>query len=441
MKLFDNAIKPENFAEQVIWYGIICTYIFYLLGAQPLVVPAIIWFLSLYLAKKLWQQNDNTPETERINIPPLAWLWVACVAVLLPVLIIAHLDFDVSLVRLFKSLLKWSRGWAVWALLLLISSLKIRPKLVYRAITILCIQSLPAIFLSYLAFALKFPEYLLVSPLHRFGGDADFYTVFSFIRDGQHNLPRITLYSPWAPNLAMMGMVYYFVVRQEKNQKLKFIATIATVIMIVTPLSRTAIVCFPFLILLTWVLTHLAQPVIYFITGICTFLIGLFSTVILDFLEVFIARFHSLRASSSAVRIALVRISLDRWWNDAPIWGHGFTPPSGSRYTDYLPIGTSGCGTWVNLLYTKGIVGFSVIFVAIFCTFIDVLRKAQKNPIAKVGLSTMLVFLLFSFIEELDLLAYIYWPGILVIGLAIQEKVPSTLPTLSPATENNYKSV
>lgn len=422
MKIFDNSIKPQNFAEQIVWYLILGTYVFYFLGIQSLIIPGTIWLLAFYLAQTLWQQNKYTSANEKITISRTAWIWAICVTLMIPVLIISHLDFDTGTFRLTKSILKWSREWAVWALIPLIASLNIRPKLVYRAISLLCLQSFPFIILSYLAFMANVPEMLFTSPLHVLGGDSDMYSVTAFILDYQHHIPRITLYSPWAPNLAMIAMIYFFIVRQESNTKIKFLATICAVVMIITPISRTAIVCFPFLILISWLFTNFSQPIIYFCTGLGVFLTGLFAPILISFADTFIAKFHSARASSSALRITLVRMSLDKWWRDAPIWGHGYTKAVGPAYTYYYPIGTSGCGTWVNLLYTKGIIGFSAIFVAMLWTLIDLLIKAQKSTTAKVGLSVLLVFLVFSFVEELDLLAYLYWPGILIIGLAIKEE-------------------
>ena len=117
-----------------------------------------------------------------------------------------------------------------------------------------------------------------------------------------------------------------------------------------------------------------------------------------------------------------MRMSLDSWWKEARIWGHGFIKQQGPAYTYFFPLGTSGCGTWVNVLYTKGIVGFISVFIPIFWTFIALFLKSQKDKFARTGLSIFLVFLIFSLIEELDTLAYIYWPGLLAIGIALREE-------------------
>ena len=61
-----NKIKPENFPERVVWYAMIWTYIWFLLGATYIVGSVIGWILFFYLVLKLWFQDENTSPIERI---------------------------------------------------------------------------------------------------------------------------------------------------------------------------------------------------------------------------------------------------------------------------------------------------------------------------------------------------------------------------------------
>jgi len=47
-----KALHPENFEEQVVWYSITGTYLFYLLGALYILAPVIGWILLTYMIKK-----------------------------------------------------------------------------------------------------------------------------------------------------------------------------------------------------------------------------------------------------------------------------------------------------------------------------------------------------------------------------------------------------
>ncbi|MDV2993553.1 MAG: hypothetical protein N4J56_003207 [Chroococcidiopsis sp. SAG 2025] len=48
--------------------------------------------------------------------------------------------------------------------------------------------------------------------------------------------------------------------------------------------------------------------------------------------------------------------------------------------------------------------------------------KAQRNKIAEIGLSILLVLFVFTFSENISDLAYVYWSGLLIIGTAFRSK-------------------
>lgn len=415
-------IKPLNFEEKLVWYTIISTYGLYLFGAQPIIIPIVAWVLVAYLCKRIWQQSQEN--VVRITIPLTAWLWITSMGIILVAIIMGNLDFNVDTVRLMKSAFKWTREHALWGLLPLVACLNIRPKLIYRAVCILCAQSLLVIPFCYLAYLLRLPtSSLYVSPLAQVGGNSpDLYSVVLYFLDYDSNQVRLTLFSPWAPNLALISLIYFFIARQETNKTWRRIGMIGAIAMVLVSMSRAAILSFPVILLLTWILTNFTRPGVYFATGIGSFLLSVFSSQVTNFVSDATEKIHGARATSSEARMNLVTLSLNKWWNDAPIWGHGYTEPIGPAIVYFLPIGTSGCGTWVNLLYTKGIVGFMAFAVPFLWSFIQLVIKAQRSAIAKTGLSIILVFFFFSFTEELDLLAYLYWPGLLMLGIALKEE-------------------
>ncbi|MBE9193369.1 O-antigen ligase family protein [Gloeocapsopsis crepidinum LEGE 06123] len=419
-------MKPLNFEESLVWYTIIGTYGLYLFGAQPIVIPIVAWILVAYLGKKVWQQSKENTVRE-ITISSTTWLWMISMCIIVVAIIIGNLDFNVDTVRLMKSVFKWTREHALWGLLPLVACLNIRPKLIYRAVCILCAQSLIVIPICYLAYLLRLPtSTLYVSPLAKVGGNSpDLYSVVLYFLDYDSNQVRLALFSPWAPNLALISLIYFFIARQETNKKWRRIGMIGALAMVLVSVSRAAILSFPVILLLTWLLTNFTRPGIYFATGIGSFLLSIFSTQITNFISNLTEQVHGARATSSEARINLIKLSLDKWWNEAPIWGHGYTEPIGPAIVYFLPVGTSGCGTWVNLLYTKGLVGFMAFAVPFLWSLIYLVIQAQRSAIAKTGLSIILVFFFFSFTEELDLLAYLYWPGLLMLGIALRAETQS----------------
>jgi hypothetical protein len=53
-------------------------------------------------------------------------------------------------------------------------------------------------------------------------------------------------------------------------------------------------------------------------------------------------------------------------------------------------------------------------------SFISLAIKAQKNATAKIALSFLLTLFLFTFNDNQQNLAYLYWPGLIIMGIALK---------------------
>lgn len=412
-------MKPQNLEEKVVWYSLIGTYGLYFLGAQYLVVPAIAWFLAIYLGKQLWDQRKETT-SQKIIIPFGVWVWLISMLLMIVPIIISHLGFDLGTNRIIFSVINWARQYALFALFPLIGCLNIRPQLVYRAICIIALQSLCFMTISYLAICLDIPHYLYTSPLRVAGGGPLLYNVLLYISEGSEQY-RMTLFAPWCPALGLVANVYFFLACQESNRIWRWIGMISSVAMIVVSVSRAALICLPADLILTWLLLNFSRPLVQLTAGLACFLTGIFAFQLMNLVATFQEYFVSVRPGSSKVRSILSDIALYRWWNEAPIWGHGIPDNPGPKLVERMPIGSHH--TWVALLFTKGLVGFIILAVPLLCSFIDLLIKAQKSKTAKTGLSVVLVLFLFSFSETIETITYLYWPGLLIVGIAFKESV------------------
>ncbi len=424
-------IKPQNLEEKLVWYTIIGTYGLYFLGAQYIWVGALAWFLTLYLCKRLWEQTEYTPIAEKITIPAVIWVWIICILIMGLALIMGHLDFNLGDFQLISSLNDFAKSTASLALFPLIGCLKIRPKLICRAACIICLQSLILIGILYLGIALHLPPIEYTSPLHNIGrGNINYYSVFLF-ESGfdplapRNNEIRLSLFTPWAPALGLVGNVYFFLGSQESNRKWRWIGMISAIAMILASVSRSAIICLPSVLLLNWILTVFTRPVTQISLGIVSFLAGLFSPTLINSLEAFEEGFTKARSGSSKVRRVLREIEIDRWWKEAPIWGHGMPEIPGPKTVEHMPIGSHD--TWCALLFIKGLVGFVAMAVPFLWSFIDLIIKVQKSKTARVGLSILLVLFIFTFSEGLETLAFTFWPGLVMMGIAFKEKAPTII--------------
>lgn len=410
-----SSVKPQNLPESIVWYYIIATYVIYLLGAHYFLTAFMGSVLLFCLVKKWWNQTSYTPETDKIVISPVAWLWLGAILIIELALIVGHLNYDLGIGQAIKSSSHWFRTWAIFAIFPLAGHLKIRPQIIYRAVCILCLQSIIAMALGTILTLLHFPELTYVSPLIVSGGDIEHYQVIPFQTVIEN---RLQLFAPWETALGMAANIYFLFACQERNKTWRWIGIIGSIMMIVFTLSRLAIVCLPFVLVLVWYLTNFIRPWVQLTTSVLSFFGGLIAVNIIDSIKWFERTVNSIRKdsdSSSRTRDLIYAMTLNRWRNDAPIWGHALNAEQGPGALAHMPIGSHQ--TWYGLLYTHGLVGFIPFVAAIVWSLIDLLIKAQKDSEAKLALSILIVILMSSFTDNIQLFAYMYWAGLLMMGI------------------------
>ena len=414
-----TSIKPQNLPETLVWYYLIGTYGVYLIGAQSILAPLLGCFLTAYLLNKWWHQTEDTPPQERISISVSTWVWAIAMLVIAIALVAGHLDFSLGLSKIVKSSVNgWLRQWALLALFPLVGHLNIRPQLIYRGVCIVCLQSLMLMPVLYLAGALHLPAHLYTSPLGVFGGGFDYgVSLYTFKENSQEM--RLALFAPWSPALGLVSNIYFFLASQEADRKWRWIGMIGSVAMIVTSVSRLAMLCLPFVLGVTWLLVNLVRPSTQFAIGLGCLTAGLWSSTLLNFIQTSQERIYQARRSSSRVRATLGRMAIDRW-DEAPVWGHGIVETRGPKVVEHMPIGSHH--TWFGLLFTHGIVGSIALAVAFAWSFVDLSIKAQSSQVARVGFSIVLSLLVFTIGENISVLAYICWPGLVLVGIAYQEQ-------------------
>lgn len=414
-----NRIRPQNLPEALVWYYLLGTYVVYYLGAQYIFTPLLGLFLVGYLVKQWWQQASSEP---RIVISSSGWVWIVAMVTIEVALIVGHLDFELGLVQIVKSSVNWwLRTWALFALFPLAGHLNIRPSLIYRGVCILCLQSLILIGIGCLASLVNASSIDFISPLERFfRGTADHYYVRVF-----HSVigERLQLFTPWPTGIGMVGNIFFWFACREQKQKWRWLGIAGSLVMIVASLSRSAIVCLPFVFIVVSMLTNVFSPWLYYGVGFGTFLVSLSWSTLIRVLEILKEQFQNFRgkdsAASSRVRDALERMALERWWNEAPIWGHGMLELRGPAVVAHMPVGSHH--TWLGILFTHGLVGGVALAIAFIWSFLHLWFKAQSSDLAKVGLCIVLILLVSSLTDNIDSLAYVYWSPLLILGAAFKQ--------------------
>lgn len=179
--------------------------------------------------------------------------------------------------------------------------------------------------------------------------------------------------------------------------------------------SRLALVALAIVWPLAFGISQLRRPWTWFTAAPAILGLGLFAPQLQMLLDQAIARFVGARADSSRVRAALGRIAVERWRNEAPWFGHGVVE-NGPHLVEYMPIGSHH--SWFGLLFVKGITGLFALLLPLLASLWMAARLSLTHPVGRVALSMLLLLTLYSFGENLEILSYLYWPALLLVGVA-----------------------
>jgi hypothetical protein len=418
----DDNLQPQNVPERLVWWSIILTYPIWIVGGLYVVGSVLCWLLLVCLLIKILARMDHPEENEEICISPVIWLWIIGMIIMQVALIAGHVNFNLGTGIIIKSSIGWAKGWAALALYPLAGALPIRSSIPTRAICIVGFHTLLIMPLLLLTPNLGLPEVLYVSPLRAVGGPGnEFFDVPLYEIDGSTGDLRWRLFAPWGPALGFVGNINFMICLQEKDRKWKILGIIGSILMCFVCKSRLAQLSIILIPLTTAIIARLRQPFMLITLGVVSYLGGIFATSILTAVSDYWEGFKGARAGSTRVRFALKRIAFHRWETEAPIWGHGVVE-GGPHLVEYMAIGSHH--TWAGVLFVKGLVGFVALAVPMLVTLLDLLRRAASASyrLGSTGLGVIIILFMYTFGENLEILVYLYWPGMLVMGMALQEK-------------------
>ena len=415
-------MAPVNTEERIVWYSMIGTYGFYILGALYIVAPVIAWILFAIAIKRIVFWLITEDDRYFVSLPPSVLIWFAGMFVMLIALIIGHINYDYGLGSIIKSTIGWAKGWALLALFPLVGCLNIRAELLYRAACIVCLQTLILVPVFVLAWLVGLPEVLYVSPLKAVGGPGpEFFAVSLYEIDPGSGLPRWRLFTPWAPAVGFVANIYFIFALHEKNRFWKCAGLAGCIVMILMSGSRLALVAVFFVPIAAWGLSMFARPWMLGLAGIGAAVVGVIAVPMITVAEQAMTTFREARVDSSRVRETLGRIAVERWRSEAPIWGHGQVE-AGPHLVEFMMIGSHH--SWYGLLFVKGIVGMVALAVPMAISFFVLWICSFSSATGRAGLSMILILFLYTFGENLEVVAYLVWPGLVLVGLAVRKEAP-----------------
>ena len=416
---------PETAEERIVWAALVWTYPLYFLGALYLTGPIVGWLLFLLLLLRFVRAEQQQ------QIPLSVWVWCIGMLFMLISLVVGHVLNDLGTLQLIKSSIGWAKGWALMALFILVGTQHIRPQILVRGAMHVCLHTLILLPLFVGAWVLRLPETAYVSPIRVIGGPGpEFFAVSLYEIDPGSGLPRWRLFTPWAPALGFVANIFFLLSRLEQDRFWRASGVIASVMMILMSQSRLALLALIFMVGLLWAWRRLSGPALAFCTAASAFLFAFFGAWILQMLESTYDAIKAARADSTRVRETLARIALQRWEQEAPIWGHGVVE-RGPHLVEYMPIGSHH--SWYGLLFVKGAVGLLALAIPLAFSVCALVKAGSSLPCRIAACCALLLFA-YTFGENLEILAYLIWPGLIMLGIghrmAVEDK-SEAIPTSS----------
>jgi len=225
-------------------------------------------------------------------------------------------------------------------------------------------------------------------------------------------------YAPWSPFAGLLGVIMVLFSLEEKRRGWMILGCLAGVAMVLMSQSRMSLVALVIASVTPRMMPLLLKPWVWSVGASVTASMAAAWTPISNAAFDLVAAFKGARADSTRVRETLQRIARERWHNEAVWFGHGQVEP-GSHLVEYMPIGTHH--TWWALLFVKGIVGFLAFSVPFVCHFAVVAKDAIVHPQGRLPLGILLVFLILSFGENVEIEAYLLWPALVMLGTHLRE--------------------
>ncbi|MEP2987853.1 MAG: O-antigen ligase domain-containing protein [Parasphingorhabdus sp.] len=410
---------PHNSSERLVSTTIIATWLLWLIGGLYIAGPVIGCMLALQ-ACYFYYVSPALPEAKRLRPPryPVT-IWLVAMGAMLGILIIGHLNFNLGTATTIKSSVGWAKGWMLIALFIFAGAiLPIRPSIIYRSV---CRMGQYTIFLLPIFLAAPFiglPDTLWVSPLKIVGGSgSEYFATILYTLEPGSGAPRWQFFAPWSPAAGMMGLAYFLCALQEKDRRWKTWGIAGALAIILLSQSRLAFVGLLLIGPLPYLFQQITKPAIWFLALPTVLVLGWFAIDIFDAFSAAQTEFASARADSTRVRSTLGRIALERWEAEAYWFGHGIVE-RGPHLVEYMPIGSHH--SWYGLLFVKGLLGMMALAMPMIISAIYLFREALMSSIGRIGFAIVALLTMYSFGENLESLAYLYWPALLLLGKALQ---------------------
>ncbi len=422
----ETFFQDKSWAETIVFWTIVLTPLWWLLGIQTLFYPAVViglLIVSLDLDKLI-----------RNHIPLSVWAWLAMAITMLWTAFFGLSDVGFNLITTASTLVTCFKGYfLIFACLLLPFTTQIRIEVITRAVVWMAIGYLVLITFQLTLLFLGIHWQAIMPPLAKLtpGNKLSLVVKLSAVRQNFFGvpIPRSSLYMPDPPIPGICGLLALIICWGEKKTFLRNFAIAGCLGAILVSQSRLAWVCLPIAIII------MATFRGFWARQLCLWLFS-FTALFSSFLELTFSNllqkpweiFNKARPASTTDRAFVVQKTLEAW-RESPWLGWGIVQDTADWHTYKITLGSFS--TYAAVLYLHGIVGFIVFLVALGFTLADFWQIALTgNILGKRAFASLIV--LYIFIQGLPLswiTVYIWfffiWLGIILATFSQHKIVDS----------------
>ncbi len=417
-KQSSSKLADKSFAERIIYWTIVLTPLWWLLGIQTIIYPLISAFLLVI--------GFRLDKLIKDSLPICNWAWVGMILAALWTNIIGLESIGFQPLKTAATFFTLFKGYfMIFACMTLPFWHRIRVQHITRAISWMAVSYLITLGIQLLIlFAIGYQEPLL-PPLARLipGEKVSLMVKFATIRAFFGiPLPRAVLYTPDPPILGVCGLLCFFICLGETNQKLRKFAMLGSLVSLIISHSRLGWVCFP----LVWLIIYcfrsgLARQAYLWVVSLTSLFAAVLSLSIQDLIALPIATFNSGRPESSKDREFIVNATIDAW-KESPWIGWGFMEKTASWGNGefVLPLGTFS--SYAKVLYIHGVFGFIFFIFALISTLCSFWQPAIKgNIICQRAFSSLVALYLLLHATNLTWMAIYFWFFFIWLGAILSE--------------------
>ena len=412
--------KPEakSFGERVVYWTIMLTPLWWVLGLQTIVYPVVSAFLLV--------AGFKLDRLIKASLPICIWAWLGMTFAAFWTNLFGLESIGFEILKSAATFFTIFKGYfMIFACMTLPFWHRIRVQTIVRAVSWMTASYLVLLTIQLLILFAIGPQDHFLPPLARLipGEKTSLMVKFAEIQPFFGiPLPRTDLYTADPPILGVCSLLCFFMCLSETNQRLRKFALAGSLAGLIISQSRLAWVCFP----LVWIVIYcfrsgLARQAYLWVISLTSFFAAVLSLSIKDFLALPLATFNNARADSSKDREFIVSATIEAW-KESPWLGWGIMDKTASwgNGVFVLPLGTFS--SYAQVLYVHGIFGFIFFITALVSTLCSFWQPAmQGNLICQRAFGTLIALYLLLHATNLTWMAIYFWFFFIWLGAILSQ--------------------